>query len=184
MSEALQEIEKAAAEGLPPEELIARLEALHEKVYSDEEQRIEFERDVIKVANGIYIPHIFWIYLSAFIGDKDAYRPFLEYILQVYAQFPPHPLVDKRMRILLCVYFQEESRFYLDKLEDYLRKRSHPEKYKLIKDAQEFTNRNPRTSDIFRQKFYLLRDYSPNFELISTPLPHLRETLRQMTQTL
>ncbi|MCX8112071.1 MAG: hypothetical protein N3E49_02575 [Bacteroidia bacterium] len=175
----LQEIAQAAAEGSPPEELIARLEALHEEVSGDENARLEFEREVLKVADGLYLPHIFWIYLGAFLEDKETYRPFIEYILQVYAQLPPSPFLEKRMRPLLCVYFTEEAPFHIHKLEASLKRYARPEKQTLFSDIQNFIKRNPTTVQIFRQKFSLLKQYLPNFEMFSMALPQLRAALNQ-----
>lgn len=179
MQDKLNEIAQAAAEGAPPEAIIAQLEALHESILEDNEARSEFEREVLKVADGLYLPHIFWIYLAAFLGDKEVYRPFLEYVLQVYAQLPPSPFVDKRIRPLLCVYFTNETPFYTDKLEAFLHRYAHPEKRSLVQDIRSYIQRNPSTVRIFQQKFALLKDYLPNFEMFSMPLTELRASLGQ-----
>lgn len=179
MQDKLNEIAQAAAEGTPPEEIVAQLEALHESVLEDEKARSEFEQAVLKVADGVYLPHIFWIYLSAFLNDREVYRPFLEYVLQVYAQLPPSPFVDKRMRPLLYVYFMNEPAFYTNKLEAFLHRYAHPEKRSLVQDIRAYIQRNPTTVRIFQQKFALLKDYLPNFEMLSMPLPELRASLGQ-----
>ncbi|MEN3041512.1 MAG: hypothetical protein ABDH66_08260 [Bacteroidia bacterium] len=183
MLDKLQEIAQAAQNGASPEELVAQLEALHEEVSADDQVRMDFEREVLKVADGVYLPHIFWIYLGGFLDDKDAYRPFLEYILQVYSQLPPSAFVDKRMRPLLYVYFTEEAPFYLDKLEAYLKRYARPDKYALISDVRAYIQRNPNTVGVFRQKFALLKGYMPNFEMLSMPLPHLRASLAQISSS-
>ncbi|MCS6896014.1 MAG: hypothetical protein NZZ60_07730 [Bacteroidia bacterium] len=183
MLDKLREIAQAAQNGAPPEELVAQLEALHEEVSADEQSRMDFEREVLQVADGVYLPHIFWIYLGAFLDDKDTYRPFLEYVFQVYSQLPPSPFVDKRMRLLLYVYLTEESAFYLDKLEAYLKKYARPDKYSLINDIRSYIQKNPNTVGVFRQKFALLKGYMPNFEMLSMALPHLRASIAQLSSS-
>lgn len=178
MLEKLKEIAQSA-EGSSPEDLIARLEALHEEVSQDDQLRAEFEREVLRVADGVYLPHMFWIYLGGFLQDKEAYRPFLEYILQVYVQLPPSPFVDKRMRPLLTVYFSEESSFYIDRFEDFVKRYARPEKQNLPTEIRRYIQKNPTTVRIFREKFALLKDYAPNFEMFSMALPHLRLALSQ-----
>lgn len=179
MREKLEAIAQSATDETPPEEVIAKLEALHEEVSDDDDLRAEFEREVLKVAQGIYIPHILWIYLSAFLEDRETYRPFLEYILQFYAQQPLNPFVDKRIRPLLCIYLSEESTFYIDRLKALLERYALPEKREFFDEVQAYIRRNPTTVRIFRDKFRLLKDYFPSFDLFSLPLPHLRQQLSQ-----
>lgn len=177
MSEQLAAIAAAAEAGASPETLVEQLEALHKSVLEDPQARTEFEREVLSVAGGIYLPHIFWIYLSAFLSDPDAYRAFLEYILQVYAQQPLNPFIDKRMQPLLYVYFSEEAPFYLSRLWDTLRRSALPEKYDFLQRVQQKMTRIPKTVKIFRDKFELIGEYLPNFEALAMPLPELRASL-------
>lgn len=183
MQEKLNEIARAAAEGADPQTLVAELEALHEELMqaSDDETRADFEREVLHIANGIYLPHIFWMYLAPFLdkAQRETYRPFLEYILQVYAQLPCSSFVDKRMRPLLYVYLTEEAPFYVDKLNAFLGKYAHPDKQALFQEVRAFIQRNPNTVRIFREKFRLLKDYVPDFDMLAMPLPTLRTSLGQ-----
>ncbi len=177
MSEQLAAIAAAAEAGTPPEELLPQLEALHQSVLEDPEARAQFEREVVSIAGGIYLPHIFWTYLAAFLSDPDAYRAFLEYILQVYAQQPLNPFIDKRMQPLLYVYFSDEAPFYLSRLWDTLRRQALPEKYEFLQGVHQKMSRIPVTVKIFREKFELIGDYFPNFEALAMPLPELRASL-------
>lgn len=183
MQEKLNEIARSAAEGTAPETLVAQLEALHEELIQagDDEARADFEREVLRVADGIYLPHIFWTYLGPFLDrtQRETYRPFLEYILQVYAQLPASTFVDRRMRPLLYVYLTEEAPFYIDKLDAFLGKYAHPEKLALFQEVRAFIQKNPNTVRIFREKFALLKDYVPDFEMLAMPLPTLRASLGQ-----
>ncbi|MCS7188831.1 MAG: hypothetical protein RMJ66_03580 [Bacteroidia bacterium] len=177
MSEKLASIEEAFANGSPPEEVIQRIEALHQEVMHDPELRMNFEKEVLNVAQGLYLPYIFWIYLAAFLQDKESYRPFLEYILQVFAQQPSNPFIEKRLRPLLYVYFSEESPFYLDRLWDYFSRYANADKYSFMDKTRSLIAKNPATVEIFREKFRLLSAYMPDFEALALPLAQIRESL-------
>lgn len=177
MSEQLAAIAAAAEAGTPPETLLEQLEALHQSVLEDIDARAQFEREVLSIAGGLYLPHIFWTYLSAFLSDPDTYRPFLEYILQVYAQLPTNPFIDTRMQPLLYVYFSDEAPFYLSRLWDTLRRHALPEKYDFLQEVHRKMERIPATVRIFREKFELIGEYLPNFAALEMPLPALRASL-------
>ncbi|MCS6790592.1 MAG: hypothetical protein NZ580_06395 [Bacteroidia bacterium] len=180
MLQELQAIQQALAEGLAPEEAIARLEALHEKLMENPEERSQFEMEVLPMADGVYMPHIFWIYLAAFLQSEESradYRPFLEHILQVYAQLPPSPFVEKRLRPLVHIYFAEDSPFYMDKLHEYYKSFAHPEKRDFIKRVKSYLQRNPKTVSILRRKFHMLTSFFPNFQLFSLPIPELEKVI-------
>ncbi|MCX7606783.1 MAG: hypothetical protein N2170_05930 [Bacteroidia bacterium] len=179
MSERLEAISAAAAQGADPEELIAQLEALHQEVLEDPAARATFEREVLSIAEGLYLPHIFWIYLSAFLQDKESYRPFLEYILQVFAQQPSSAFIEKRMKPLLYVYLSEEAPFYLNRLWDYLRRYARADKYEFMDNMRSFVQKNPSTVDIFRKKFHILGSYMPDFEAMTLPLSQIQASFSQ-----
>lgn len=175
MKERLEAI--AAQAAVSPEEALAQLEALHQEVLDDPEARTLFEQEAPKVAEGLYIPHLFWTYLAAFRQDPATYRPFLEYLLQLFVQQPPSPFVEKRLRPLLCVYLSEESPFYVERLWDFFQRHALPEKYEYMEAVKNFITRNPNTVEVFRKKFDLVGEYFPDFELFSLPLPQLRQEL-------
>ncbi len=167
----------AAQAATSPEEALAQLEALHQEVLENPEARRTFEQEAPKVADGLYLPHLFWMYLAAFRRDPASYRPFLEYLLQLFVQQPSSPAVEKRLRPLLCIYLSEESPFYIEKLWDFFQRHARVEKYEYMESVKSFIARNPNTVQIFRKKFELVGDYFPDFELFSLPLPQLRQEL-------
>ncbi|MCX7980355.1 MAG: hypothetical protein N3A68_04825 [Bacteroidia bacterium] len=181
MSERLKEI-AALAENTPPEELVKRIESLHQEVLEDPDQRTAFEQEAPTVADGLYLPNIFWIYLAAFLQEPETYRPFLEYLLQVFVQQTPNAFVEKRLKPLLYVYFSLESEFFLDKLWETLRRYGRPERLSFLQSIRDFIKKNTATVSIFRQKFALLAEYMPDFEALALPLPQLRQTLQRATQ--
>lgn len=181
VSERLKEIAEKAAAGAAPEEVVAELEALHQEISEDVEARAAFEREVPSLADGLYIPHLFWMYLAAYQQDPESYRPFLEYLLHIYAQHPPSPFVEKRLRPLLYVYFSAESPFYLNRLWDYFRRHARPEKYEILENVRNFIEKNPSTVDIFKRKFSLLADYMPDFDLLFLPISQIQATLGEGT---
>lgn len=175
MKERLEAI--AAQAATSPEEALAQLEALHQEVLEDPDARTSFEQEAPRVADGLYIPHLFWMYLAAFRQEPALYRPFLEYLLQLFVQQPSSPSVEKRLRPLLCIYLSEESPFYVEKLWDFFQRHARVEKYEYMEAVRKFIERNPNTVEVFRKKFNLLGEYFPDFELFSLPLPQLRQEL-------
>ncbi|GIV23837.1 MAG: hypothetical protein KatS3mg025_1496 [Bacteroidia bacterium] len=181
MSERLKEI-AALAENTSPEELVKHIESLHQEVLEDPDQRATFEQEAPTIADGLYLPNIFWIYLAAFLQERETYRPFLEYLLQVFVQQPPNAFAEKRLKPLLYVYFSLESEFFLDKLWETLKRYGRTDKLSFLESVRDFIKKNPTTVSIFRQKFELLADYMPDFEALTLPLPQLRQTLQRATQ--
>ncbi|MCS7163292.1 MAG: hypothetical protein NZ958_08240 [Bacteroidia bacterium] len=178
MEEKLSAIKEAAQQGSPPEALLSELEALHESILEEPEARRLFEKEALQIADGIYLPHLFWMYLAAFLQDKEAYRPAIEYLLQVFVRQPSNPLVEKRMRPLLCIYFSEEAPFYKDRFLEYARRYGYPEKQRFLEKVLEFIPRNPSTVSIFRRKFALIGEYFPNFELFALPIQQIEAELK------
>jgi len=90
VQEALEQIEAAQKEGKTPEQLLSLIESLHASfLEGDPEERAAFEEALLTVADGLYLPHLFWMYLAGFLEDREAYRPSLEALLRTFATLPP-----------------------------------------------------------------------------------------------
>ena len=179
VQEALEKIETARQAGQSPQELLHLIESLHtEFLDGDSDARATFEEAVLTIADGLYFPHLFWVYLAGFLEDQEAYRPSLESLLRTFATLPPNPLAEDNLRLLLYVYFSEEDPFHLERLWHHLRQEATPEKLSYFQHVKTLTERNPTTARIFREKFRLLAPFFPNFEQLRLPLPQIRSLIQ------
>lgn len=175
MEEALQKIETAQKEGQTPEQLLHLIESLHADFLETEpEVRAAFEDAVLTLADGLYLPNLFWMYMAGFLEDPETYRPSLEALLRTFAQLPPNPLAEENLRLLLYVYFSEEEPFHIERLWHLLEQEATKEKLEYLKRVRELIHRNPVTVKIFQDKFRLLAPFFPNFEHLRMPLPQVR----------
>ncbi|MDT7941945.1 MAG: hypothetical protein RQ993_01565 [Bacteroidota bacterium] len=179
VQEALEQIEAAQKEGKTPEQLLNLIESLHASfLEGDPEERAAFEEALMTVADGLYLPHLFWMYLAGFLEDREAYRPSLEALLRTFATLPPNPLAEENLRLLLYVYFSEEEPFHLERLWHLLAQEATPEKLAYFQRVKTLTERNPLTVRIFREKFRLLGPFFPNFDHLRLPLPQVRSLIQ------
>jgi len=179
VQEALEKIESAHQAGESPEKLLNLIESLHvEFLDGDPDARAAFEDAVLPVADGLYFPHLFWMYLAGFLEDQEAYRSSIESLLRTFATLPPNPLAEDNLRLLLYVYFSEEDPFHLDRLWHHLHQEATPEKRDYFHRVKTLTERNPLTVQIFREKFRLLAPFFPNFEQLRLPLSKVRSFIK------
>jgi len=179
VQEALEKIESARQAGESPEELLHLIESLHaEFLDRDSDARTAFEEAVLTIADGLYFPHLFWMYLAGFLEDQEAYRPSLESLLRIFATLPPNSLAEDNLRLLLYVYFSEEDPFHLERLWHQLHQEASPEKLSYFQHVKTLTERNPITVRIFREKFRLLAPFFPNFAQLRLPLPQIRSLIQ------
>ena len=175
VKEVLQKIETAQKEGQTAQSLLNLIESLHAQFLEAEpDTRAAFEDAVLTVADGLYLPNLFWMYLAAFLEDREAYRPSLEALLRTFVQLPPNPLAEENLRLLLYVYFSEEEPFHIERLWHLLEQEATKEKMDYLKRVRNLIHRNPITVKIFREKFRLLAPYMPNFDQLRMPLPQVR----------
>ena len=175
VEEALQKIETAQKEGQTAQQLLSLMESLHAQfLEADPDTRAAFEDAILTVADGLYLPNLFWMYLAAFLEDPQAYRPSLEALLRTFAQLPLNPLAEENLRLLLYVYFLEEEPFHLERLWHLLEQEAIREKMEYFKRVRDLIHRNPITVKIFQEKFRLLAPFIPNFDQLRMPLPQVR----------
>ncbi len=175
VEEALQQIEAAQKEQQNPEQLLNLIESLHlHFLEGDPDARATFEDAVITVADGLYVPNLFWMYLAGFLEDREAYRTSLEFLLRTFAKLPPNPLAEENLRLLLYVYLSEEEPFHIERLWHILEQEGSHQKLQYFQRVRTLIHRNPQTVQIFRAKFRLLASFIPNFEQLRIPLPQVR----------
>ncbi len=171
----LEELRARLAQGESPESLYPTIEAHYlQLLETDSDERLAFEEAIAPLAEGIFIPNLFWIYLQGFLQNPEDYRPFLEYLLLTFAQLPPNPTAQKRLKPLLYVYFSQEEPFHLKRLWDRLEQEANLQQMQYFQQMRALTERNPLTTDTFRRKFSILGEYLPNFDQLFLPLPQLK----------
>lgn len=171
----LEELRTRLAQGESPESLYPTIEAQYlELLKADSDERPAFEEAIAPLAEGIFIPNLFWVYLNGFLQSPEDYRPFLEYLLLTFAQLPPNPTAQKRLKPLLYVYFSKEEPFHLKRLWDRLEQETNMPQMQYFQKVRSFTEHNPITVDIFQKKFAILGEFLPNFDHLFLPLPQLR----------
>ncbi len=173
--EALQRIKQAIHEEQPPAALLHLMEESHAALLeADPEERFAFEEEVATLAGGLYIPHLFWMYLAGFKEEPEAYRASLEALLLTFAKLPSQPMAEDSLRLLLYVYFSEEDAFHLERLWHQIEQEATYEKILYFQHVRQLIEKNPTTVRIFREKYHLLAPFFPNFDQLRLPLPQVR----------
>jgi hypothetical protein len=81
------------------------------------------------------------------------------------------------MKPLIVVYFAKEKPFEVDKLRAKLLTGAHPSVKTYFDTLAAFIENNKVAVQTYRDKFALVRDRRPDFELFSQPLTRLEEEL-------
>ncbi|MEY3444481.1 MAG: hypothetical protein RLZZ519_2762, partial [Bacteroidota bacterium] len=83
----------------------------------------------------------------------------------------------KKMKSLLITYFAIEREFEVNKILTLIVEKSHPSVVEYFKKVQTFVLKNKTSVDMYIEKFQMLKEGFPNFELLALPLIKLKEQL-------
>lgn len=178
--EKLNEIEEKYAESIDDtrNEAIAEIAAFHQQVVEDEPE--EVDRFIIMAADvlgGIYLPHLFWYKLGEYYdGNQDA-RIFLQELIKIFTESNFEEDEQKRIKSLLIAYMAKEKEFELDKIRTLIVEKTHHTVRHYFYKLFDFVEKNKKATEMYCEKFALLKDYQPNFDLLGLPVTKLKEML-------
>jgi len=156
------------------EELISELYQIHMDTASDEETLNRFTVLSAERFGGIYIPYLFWVKLSDFY-EYELDRSYLFNLLKAFSDSNFGEDEQKLMKPLVIVYFSKEKEFEIDKLFTLVMDNAHPSVKEYFQKLLEFVDKNKRSTKMYIEKFEILKDVQPDFDLMNTPLSELKE---------
>jgi hypothetical protein len=158
--------------------LIRDLTNLHMEAGEDEDS---FNRFLVQTAErfgGAYIPYLFWDKLSYFL-DVPQERHYLQELIRAFVESSFEEEEQKKMKLLLVTYFAKEKDFEVDKIRALILDKAHPDVRDYFNKLISFVNKNAKATEIYCQKFDLLKTVHPNFKLLGLPLSQLKEKLTE-----
>jgi hypothetical protein len=172
----LTEAEKLAGDD-PQENREAILDALHQiylKVKSNPDDYRMFRNQVTDVCGGIYIPYIFWMELREYFRNA-ANRSVLLEVIRDFTHSSFEEEDRKLLKPLLITYFANEKVFEVDKLQGLVIDLAHPAIQEYFSKITSFVNKNKESTGTYLEKFKILMDEYPDFELLALPVAKLKE---------
>ena len=157
--------------------VIPTLIDLHHQVISKgEESEKEFGNLISSRMGGIFIPYLFWRSLSRFLDNPEA-RDSMFNLASEFAHSSFDEVEQKKMKPLFITYFAVEKEFELDKIQNLVVEKAHPTVQEYFKKLFEFVKNNKNSVSMYEEKFNLLRNTQPDFELLRMPVSKLKEKL-------
>lgn len=156
------------------EPLVKELLALHLEFGSDHDT---FNRFLVQTASrfgGAYIPFLFWDKL-AYYFDVPEERTYLFELLRVFSESNFEEEEQKKMKPLLVTYFAKEKPFEINKIRAMIIDKVHPEVKDYFLKLLSFVEKNQKATNMYCDKFMLIKDVHPDFELLSLPITQLRD---------
>ncbi len=136
----------------------------------------EFSKAAMEVCGGVYIPHIMWVELAHFMDEQDNGERFFV-ITEAFVNSGFEEIERKKMKSLLITYFAIERKFEVDKINALIIEKAHPAVQEYFRKVQNFVEKNKTSVDMYTEKFRMLKDKFPDFQLLSMPLIKLKERL-------
>ena len=128
------------------------------------------------ICGGVYIPYVMWAELAQFIEHHNN-REQLFGIMQAFVDSGFEEEERKKMKSMLITYFAIEREFEVNKILTLIVEKSHPSVVEYFKKVQTFVLKNKTSVDMYIEKFQMLKDGFPDFELLALPLIKLKEQL-------
>lgn len=143
------------------------------KAKSSDDYRM-FRNQVLDVCGGVYIPYIFWMELGEFFHNVN-HRTILFEVIQAFCSSAFEEEERKKMKPLLITYFANEKEFEMDKIQGLIIDRAHPSIKEYFQKITSFVSKNKNSTGAYLEKFKILMDEYPDFELLSLPVSKLKE---------
>ncbi|MDX1906881.1 MAG: hypothetical protein SF053_07580 [Bacteroidia bacterium] len=159
--------------------LINALIDLHINLAADSDTFNRFLMQTAERFGGAYIPYLFWDKLAAFLQNPYE-RTWLQELINkfVFSAFDDEE--QHMMKPMLVVYIARERRFELDKIHALYLEKSHPQVQEYFTKLIQFVDRNQKATEMYCDKFDLLKDMMPNFDLLNLPITQLRDKLKEI----
>ncbi len=161
------------------EERMPLVQALTDLHIQTQDDRDAFNRFLIQAAErfgGVYIPYLFWQKLSEFI-DTSEERAYLQELIKVFIESNFEDEEQRKLKPLLVVYFAKEKDFEVDKIRTQYIESAHPQVREYFHKLLRFVETNKKATNMYIEKFEMLRDAFPDFELLNLPITQLKEKL-------
>lgn len=181
ISEELNKIEDQYADTLDEqrEEAVEVIRALQDKLTEESPEDIDrfllFSADTL---GGIYLPYVFWYKLGEFYEGNAEARLFLQELIRIFSESSFEEAEQKKIKSLLVAYLAREREFEIDKIRTLIVDKAHPAVKDYFYKLFQFVQKNKNATTMYCDKFEILKEYQPNFELLSLPLSRLREILQ------
>ncbi len=156
------------------EDLIAELYDLHMQTASNEDLLNRFTVLCSERFGGIYIPYLFWVKLSDYY-EYELDRGYLFTLLKAFANSNFGEDEQKLMKPLIIIYFAKEKEFEINKFFTLHTDDIHPSVKEYFQKLLHFVEKNKKSTDMYCEKFEILRNVQPDFDLMNTPLSELKE---------
>lgn len=157
--------------------LVEALRPLHQKMVQDEDA---FNRFLVQTAErfgGAYIPYLFWEKLAHFLQVQEE-RTWLQELIRAFANSDFDEEEQLQMKPLLVTYMAQEKDFELDKLRAQVIDKAHPSVREYFLKLLSFVKKNTKATEMYCEKFQMLRHTAPDFDLLGLPVTQLRERLQ------
>lgn len=136
----------------------------------------KFSEAAMDICGGIYIPYIFWRELREYMSDEEN-RTRLHAIVERFTESGFEQPEMKKMKPLLITYYSTEKPFEVDKVQTLVVAKSHPSVQEYFRKILAFVEKNKTSVDMYIEKFDMLKDNYPDFDLLRMPVIKLKEKL-------
>lgn len=136
----------------------------------------KFAAAAMNICGGVYIPYLMWVELATFM-EKQTNREHIFTLLQAFVDSGFEEDERKKMKSLLITYFAIEREFEVNKIITLIVEKAHPSVQEFFRKVQNFVAKNKTSVDMYIEKFQMLKDSYPDFDLLSLPLIKLKEHL-------
>ncbi|TAE48078.1 MAG: hypothetical protein EAZ89_15935 [Bacteroidetes bacterium] len=159
------------------EKLLSALMELHLEAGQDENTFNRFLVEASGRFGGAYIPYLFWDKLSYYL-DSAPERAYLQKLIQDFVEADFDEEEQKKMKPLLVTYFAREKDFEIGKIRYMLLEKAHPMIQEYFEKLLTFVNKNQKATDMYVEKFLMLRSIYPDFGLLNLPITQLKDKLK------
>ncbi|MBX7242773.1 MAG: hypothetical protein K1X92_13605 [Bacteroidia bacterium] len=178
--ERLDAIEEKYAETLDEtrETAIAEIIELHSEIMESAPDEIDrFTVLSADVLGGVYLPYLFWYKLGEFYDGYEDARIFLQELIKIFSESNFEEEEQRKMKSLLVAYFAKEKEFEIDKLRVMVVDKAHHTVKEYFNKLLQFAQKNQKATQMYCDKFEILKEYQPDFQLLQKPLTKLQELL-------
>jgi hypothetical protein len=157
--------------------VIAELSTLHNDALSRGGEAFrEFSDAVQALCGGVYLPYLMWVELAEFV-DSQGNRDRIYKLVQAFVDSGFEEDERAKMKPLFITYFAIEREFEVNKIMSLVVEKSHPSVQEFFRKILNFVEKNKTSVDMYIEKFKMLKDYEPNFELLRMPVSKLKEVI-------
>lgn len=158
--------------------LIPELNKIYKEAAQDPDAFSKFSVQVADMFGGIYIPYLFWNKLALYM-DAEEQRIYLQDLMLKFSDSNFEEEEQSKMKVLLVVYFAREKEFEINKVRAKVIDKAHPSVKEYYLKLLNFTEKNQKATNMYCEKFDLLKGYYPNFELMALPITQLKDKVQE-----